>query len=372
MSLSLPAQTYVELEQVSHILGLSERLSGDDNDDGPASGLSFPETETKAKKAAAAAVLARERARLPTTLKRSVPSMRKSVVIVVPRPQLARLIACNVELPARFGASRTRSRPGPSPLFAVVFVAAPVSAEVPAIAIAFDPKQVAAAGSLVATRIRLASTAKEAVIGKAPFQNPASEIPARFGASCSRTRPGPSPLRAVFTALELGLVPPLAETVSQDLEEDSIAHALASLFASVYQDAEEMEDNEDPFKFNFGLAGPAPVELAVLAPVKPTVVASPVTIIVESPSLVLGDRRLDAPSSRSRQRSNSFKVSLATRRPAPSYMAYRHGGSKGKKDDSKLLQVPPLSYRGHSRMDKENENGNQRVPSRPHRARVSP
>jgi hypothetical protein len=47
MSLSLPAQTYVELEQVSRILGLSERLSGDDNGDGPASGLSFPETETE-------------------------------------------------------------------------------------------------------------------------------------------------------------------------------------------------------------------------------------------------------------------------------------------------------------------------------------
>jgi hypothetical protein len=96
-----------------------------------------------------------------------------------------------------------------------------------------------------------------------------------------------------------------------------------------------LDDDDVPFKFDLGLAGPAP----------------PVTIpaiVVESPSLDLGDKRLGAPSSRSRQRRNSFKDLLATRKPAPSSIAHQHGGCNGKKADSRLLQVPPLSYRGHS------------------------
>jgi hypothetical protein len=184
----------------------------------------------------------------------------------------------------------------------------------------------------------------------------------------------------VSTAPESEPAPAIAKAASQHVEEPSIAHALAGLFASVYQDAEEDgdsshffdcsydeekdNDEEHPFKYDLdlGRAVPAPVSVSVTAPPS----GIPI-IIVESPPLVLGDRRLDAPSSRSRQCSNSFKGSLAMRKPASSSMAHQHGGSKGK-GDSSLLQVPKLL----DSQDKENENGRQWVPSRPHRARTSP
>ncbi|KAJ7850084.1 hypothetical protein B0H13DRAFT_2401759 [Mycena leptocephala] len=281
------------------------------------------------------------------TLKRSVvvvPSVRKSLAIAVPGPQLTRLVACNVGFPPRFGSSRIRSSPGPSPLRAVVLAHELACAEVPV----FNPKQVSAAGYLVAARILLVITAKDVVISKAPFPEPA---------------------------------PAVAKAAGQHVEEPSIAHALAGLFASVYQDAEEDgdsshffdcsydeekdNDEEHPFKYDLdlGRAVPAPVLVSVTAPPS----GIPI-IIVESPSLVLGDRRLDRPSSRTRQRSNSFMDSLATRKRAPSSMTHQHGGSEGKKGDSRLLQVPKLL----GSQDKDNENGRQQVPSRPHRARISP
>ncbi|KAJ7894779.1 hypothetical protein B0H13DRAFT_2035605 [Mycena leptocephala] len=224
------------------------------------------------------------------------------------------------------------------------------------------------------------------VIGKAPFvatqksprerlqQIPTVEVPARFGASRPRPRPGPSPLRTVYAAPapESESAHAVAKAASQHVEEPAVAHALAGFFASTYQDAEDSDsshffdcfyDEEHLFiDLDLGRAVPAPVPVSVTAP------PSGVTIIVvESPSLVLGDRRLDGPSSRTRQRSNSFMDSLATRKRAPS-MTHQHGGSEGKKGDSRLLQAPKLL----DSQDKENENGRQWVPSRPHPARTSP
>ncbi|KAJ7864889.1 hypothetical protein B0H13DRAFT_2281794 [Mycena leptocephala] len=210
--------------------------------------------------------------------------------IVVPRPQLARLIACNVELPARFGASRTRSRPGPSPLYAVVFAAGPVCAEVPV----FNPKQVAAAGYLVAARILLGLTAKDAVISKVSFvatqkfsrerlqQIPTAEVPARFGASRTRTRPRrfPPPWHLhrtgarAHTSPRRGRQPGRREGLHRARPRRTPRRTAA---CPIFFDPSD--DDDVPFKFDLGLAGPAP----------------PVTIpaiVVESPSLDLGDKRL--------------------------------------------------------------------------------
>ncbi|KAJ7887372.1 hypothetical protein B0H13DRAFT_2043031 [Mycena leptocephala] len=228
---------------------------------------------------------------------------------------------------------------------------------------------------------------KDAVISKAPFvatqksprerlrQSPNSEVPARFGTSRNSPRREPSPLRTVSTAPEPEPepAPVIAKAASQHVEEPPIAHALAGLFASTYQDAEDgdsshffdcsYDEEHLIIDLDLGRAVPAPVPVSVTAPPS----GIPI-IIVESPSLILGDRPLDECSSRTRQRSNSFKDSLAVRKRAPSSIAQQHGGSKGKKGDSRLLQVPKLL----DSQDKENENGRQWVTSRPHPARTSP
>ncbi|KAF7326575.1 hypothetical protein MSAN_02505000 [Mycena sanguinolenta] len=88
------------------------------------------------KRASAAAVLAAARARLPATNVTPkavvVVDLAKVLGNVAPRSQLKTF---NREAPAHFGASRTRSRPGSSPLRAVVYAepeAAPVPVSAPA------------------------------------------------------------------------------------------------------------------------------------------------------------------------------------------------------------------------------------------------
>ncbi|KAF8175483.1 hypothetical protein K438DRAFT_1847787 [Mycena galopus ATCC 62051] len=165
----------------------------------------------KVKKAAAAAVLAKARAGLPITLKRSVP-VRKVLGGITACRQFSRL-AEGFDGSTRFGASRTRTRPGPSPLRAVTLAPEPAVA-----AAAFDPKKADAASHLVTARIRLAVNAKKAgaVIGQSPFgavrktvvtTRPhlqslmIGEVRTRFGIS-TRAMPGPSPLRRVCATLQ--------------------------------------------------------------------------------------------------------------------------------------------------------------------------
>ncbi|KAF8175487.1 hypothetical protein K438DRAFT_1979712 [Mycena galopus ATCC 62051] len=165
----------------------------------------------KVKKAAAAAVLAKARAGLPITLKRSVSvvPVRKFPGGITARRQFSRL-AEGFDGSTRFGASRTRTRPGPSPLRAVTLAPEP----------AVDHKKADAASHLVTARIRLAVNAKKAgdVIGQSPFgavrktvvtTRPhllsliVGEVHTRFSLS-TRAMPNPSPLRRVCATPQSG------------------------------------------------------------------------------------------------------------------------------------------------------------------------
>ncbi|KAJ7226506.1 hypothetical protein B0H12DRAFT_1328698 [Mycena haematopus] len=306
----------------------------------------------KARKVAAAAVLARARARLPRLQdpKCAAPPARKSPKIVGPCRQLTYL-ADSVNVSARFSASRTRIQPGLSPLRTIAFLAPESSV------VAFNHKHVNGASRLVAARIRLAVTAKKngTVIGKSPFSAlrktvttrphlqslKLGEVPAAF-VTRTRARPGPSPLRIVFLEPE---PEPVVATSASNVEASSIAHTIVELLAAAYNDDHDADfgflhdsdtDDEDPFIYDLGRAIPAP----------PVPFDVP-TIIVESPSLVFDKEQRDTnakPSSR--KRSNSFigwKQGLAPSKGTG------HGSSSS-------------SSKGRSGKDKENE-GFLRVPS---------
>ncbi|KAJ7209350.1 hypothetical protein B0H12DRAFT_1225123 [Mycena haematopus] len=305
----------------------------------------------KAKKVAAAAVLARARVRLPSLqdLKRAAPPVPKSIKIVGPCRRLTYL-ADSVDVSARFSASRTRIQPGLSPLRTIAFLAPESSV------VAFNHKQVNGASHLVAARIRLAVTAKKngAVIGKSPFSAlrktvtmrhhlqslKLGEVPAAF-VTRTRARPGPSPLRAVFPEPE-----PVVATSASNVEAPSIAHTIVDLLATAYNDDHDADfgflhdsDNydEDPFIYDLGRAIPA----------APVCVDVP-TIIVESPSLVFNkDQRDTNAKPSSRKRSNSFigwKQGLAPSKDMGHGSSSK--GSRGKdKENEGFLRVPSASPR---------------------------
>ncbi|KAF7334570.1 hypothetical protein MVEN_02286900 [Mycena venus] len=314
----------------------------------------------KAKKAAAASVLARARARVPPTLKRSVvmPSPKR-LYIVGSRRYLPHLTD-SVNVPTRFGTSRTRTRPGPSPLRVAVLVPEP-------------PSKDDAAAYLVKARIRLGVTSKAAALGKSPFgalrrsittrphlQSIAvNEVSASFATIRNRVSHGPSPLRAIFTASEPEPEPaPISPTTASDVDEPSIAHALASLLASVYhaedddavrfaflEDSDADSDSDDPFEFDLGRVVPVPAPVGVAIGLPPLDIP---TIIVESPSLTIGD----GPKPTSRKRSNSF---IGWRQGHSPSKGTGHSGTNGNR----------------SSREKEND-GFLRVPSPPHSSRPRP
>ncbi|KAF7334532.1 hypothetical protein MVEN_02283000 [Mycena venus] len=286
----------------------------------------------EAKRAAPASVLARARARIPLRLKRSVvvPSLKR-----LPRRCPYSLRHFAYPHPPR-AVSSPRCCSGPR-----------------------APSKDDAVAYLVKARIRLGVTSKAAVLGKSPFGAlcrsitpiAVNEVPASFATIRTRVSHGPSPLRVVFTASEPEPEPaPISATTASDIEEHSIAHALASLLASVYhaedddavrfallENSDAASGSDDPFEFDLGRAvpTPAPVDVAVTTP--PLDIP---TTIVESPSLTIGD----GPKPTSRKRSNSFigwRQGLSSKGTA-------HSGTKGsssrqEKENDRFLRVPSPS-----------------------------
>ncbi|KAF7326573.1 hypothetical protein MSAN_02504800 [Mycena sanguinolenta] len=164
----------------------------------------IPEVLDTSRQSIAAATLATARANLPASLKANgiikiCPlNVRMVLAKVAPRCHLKQLQ--DYENPARFDATRRRTTAGPSPLRNVV------SAE--------DIKRAAATAVLAAARTRLpvsniipkvvvaVNLAK--VLGniapRSQLKTLNREPPAHFGTSRTRSRPGPSPLRAVVYA----------------------------------------------------------------------------------------------------------------------------------------------------------------------------
>ncbi|KAF8175494.1 hypothetical protein K438DRAFT_1847800, partial [Mycena galopus ATCC 62051] len=251
----------------------------------------------KVKKAAAAAVLAKARARLPITMKRSVsvaPSARKVPGRIKACRQLSRL-AESSDSSTRFGASRTRTRPGPSTLRAVTLAPEPAVA-----AAALDLKKADAASHLVTARIRLAVNAKKAgaVIGQSPFgavrktvvttrpylqSLTVGEVRTRFGIHTRGAMPGPSPLRRVFATLQ-------SESITEsttNVDPPTIVHAIADFLSAVYDDADDDVranfSTSDSIDENLCEGVSFSCDLGCVVPVDRSVFDVP-TILVESPS----------------------------------------------------------------------------------------
>ncbi|KAJ7704172.1 hypothetical protein B0H16DRAFT_1829167 [Mycena metata] len=212
-----------------------------------------PAPHVNAKKSVAAASLAAARAQLPKPVKHVVLAknslVRKSFEKIPSSAShftVRQSKACQV--PTRFGASRTRPRPGPSPLRATILAEDIVCAPVPVLATLSESriKQATTIATLVTARLRLAASFKSGGDGINPSSPPvrksmytrlqqqytAEFVSARFGITRNRTHPGPSPLRNVFTELQRE---PLVTSVSVTAR-PPIALALAELLASAYRE----------------------------------------------------------------------------------------------------------------------------------------
>ncbi|KAF7361229.1 hypothetical protein MSAN_01155000 [Mycena sanguinolenta] len=149
------------------------------------------------------------------------------------------------------------------------------------------------------------------------------DISTRFGASRSRSKPGPSPLRAVFPEPEF----------TTDVETPAIAHAIASALVTACRssfgaDFSFLDDeDENPFVFNLGRAVPVPASHFEIP-----------AIVVQNPSLDFGTVAPMKPMAR--KRSNSFVGWKQGHTPSKGSSSKGHSGKVKEKENDGFLKVP--------------------------------